>query len=98
MKPTPYKSKKFEDAGGLQEWLLKNAGNNEESLARVKRNLSMAMQEELTPAQRKYLLAYYVGRKTMQEIGEEAGVDKSTVCKTIDRAVKKLYRVLRYSF
>ena len=53
-------------------------------------------QEEVTPRQRQTLLLYYGERLTMQQIGEELGVDKSTVCRTIKRGERRLRRCLRY--
>jgi len=47
---------------------------------------------------RTHLQMYFFDRKTMKEIGDACGVDKSTVCRSITRACNRLYRVLQYSF
>ena len=85
-----------ENLGGLQKWIAENAKDNEESMQRLRRALTQAVQNELTPKQRTYLQMYYFDRKNMTEIAEEEGVDKSTVSRTIARAENNLYRVLRY--
>jgi len=61
-------------------------------LQRVQR----VIREELTPLQREALIAYYFQERTMTEIAEERGVNKSTVCRTLHRAEEKLRRFLRY--
>lgn len=64
----------------------------EVQLKRVQR----VIQEELTPLQREALIAYYFQERTMAEIAEERGVNKSTVCRTLHRAEQKLRRYLKY--
>ena len=64
----------------------------EVQLQRVQR----VIREELTPLQREALIAYYFQERTMTEIAEERGVNKSTVCRTLHRAEEKLRRFLRY--
>lgn len=64
----------------------------EVQLKRVQR----VIQEELTPLQREALIAYYFQERTMAEIAEERGVNKSTVCRTLHRAEQKLRKFLKY--
>ena len=64
----------------------------EVQLKRVQR----VIQEELTELQRYTLVAYYFQEKTLVEIAEERGVNKSTVCRTLKRAEEKLRRYLKY--
>lgn len=54
------------------------------------------IEEELTPNQREVLLAYYFGNLNTTEIARERGVEKSTVCRTLHRAEKRLRRFLRF--
>jgi RNA polymerase sigma factor (sigma-70 family) len=54
------------------------------------------MQEELTELQREALLAYYFQEKTLAQIAQDRGVNKSTVCRTLHRAEEKLRRYLKY--
>ena len=64
----------------------------EVQLKRVQR----VIQEELTPLQREALIAFYFQERTITEIAEERGVNKSTVCRTLHRAEEKLRRFLKY--
>jgi RNA polymerase sigma factor (sigma-70 family) len=52
--------------------------------------------EELTELQRYTILAYYFENKTLLQIAEERNVNKSTVCRTLQRAEQKLRRFLQY--
>ena len=58
----------------------------QEQLARMHR----VIENELTEKQRRAVLGYYVDKKTMPELAREFGVCKSTVCRTIQRAEKRL--------
>ena len=64
----------------------------EVQLKRVQR----VIQEELTPLQREALVAYYFQERTMAEIARDRGVNKSTVCRTLHRAEKRLRKFLKY--
>jgi RNA polymerase sigma factor (sigma-70 family) len=61
-------------------------------LKRVQR----VIREELTDLQREALIAYYFQEKTMAQIAQERGVNKSSVCRTLHRAEQKLRRYLKY--
>lgn len=52
--------------------------------------------QELTELQRYTLSAYYFQQMTMEQIARERGVSRSTVCRTLHRAVEKLKRFLKY--
>jgi len=54
------------------------------------------MQEELTPLQQETLMAYYFRHQTMQQIADQRGVNKSSVCRMLHRAENKLRSFLRY--
>ena len=64
----------------------------EAQLKRVQR----VIREELTELQREALLGYYFQEKTMTQIAQERGVNKSTICRTLHRAEEKLRRYLKY--
>lgn len=64
----------------------------EVQLKRVQR----VIREELTSLQREVLLAYYFQEKSITEIAQDRGVNKSTVCRTLHRAEGKLRRYLKY--
>lgn len=72
------------------------APDNSEQLGRLKRNLVLALQEDVTPRQRQLLLLYYRDGLNMREIGEKLHIDKSTVSRTIKRGEARLRRCLRY--
>ena len=64
----------------------------EEALRRMRR----VILEELTDTQREVLLAYYFQEKKIPQIAEERGVYKSSVCRVLQRAEKRLKRYLKY--
>ena len=72
------------------------AEDNSRQMARLKRNLLRALKEDVTPKQRRALLMYYSQGLNMRQIGEQLGVDKSTVSRTIKRGEARLRRCLRY--
>ncbi len=76
--------------------ILSEENTNSAELEELKTALWRALHEDVTEKQRKYLLLYYAEGKNMLEIGEEMGVDKSTVSRTIKRGEARLRRCLRY--
>lgn len=58
--------------------------------------LRVAMDEELTDTQREYIEMFFVYGMSMNEIGQELGVSKATVSRTINCGLDRLYHVLRY--
>ncbi len=72
------------------------SSDNCEEHQHLKRNLIRALQEEVTPLQRKYLLLYYSEGLNMREIADRFGVERSTVSRTIHRGEERLRRCLRY--
>ena len=96
MKGTPYSIRNNEFYGDMAEWIRTHAEDNEGDLRRLKRNLRLAREEELTERQRQLLRMRYEENKTVSAIARELGVDKSTVSRTITRAKNRLYKCLRY--
>ena len=96
MKGTPYSIRNNEFYGDMAEWIRTHAEDNESDLLRLKRNLRLAREEELTERQRQLLRMRYEENKTVSAIARELGVDKSTVSRTITRAKNRLYKCLRY--
>ena len=82
---------------GMAAWIRENQGDNGEQMARLRRNLRKARQQELTPRQREMVRLYYDEGMTMPQIGELLVVNPSTVSGTRRRAKNRLYRCLRYS-
>ncbi len=60
------------------------------------KRVQRVIREELTPIQREILLEYYIRERTIPQIAEIRGVNKSTVSRTLHRAEEKLRRYLRY--
>ncbi len=54
------------------------------------------IETELTPLQRETVLAYYFGGQNICAIAKERGVNKSTVCRILQRAEERIRRCLRY--
>ena len=75
--------------------MISEENTNTEELDRVKIALWRALHEDITEKQRRYLLLYYAEGMKMSEIGEQMGVDKSTVSRTIKRGEDRLRRCLR---
>ena len=60
------------------------------------RRVQAVMREELTQKQRDTLIAYYMEEKTLEQIANAWGVNKSTVWSNLKRAESQLRRFLRY--
>lgn len=97
MRDTHFKNRSSEWIGDMTVWLRSNAGNNSEQLARLRRNLRRAREEELTERQREMVALYYDQGMTMPQIAKRLGVSRSTVSRTLRRARDRLYRFLRYT-
>ena len=80
----------------MAAWLRANAEDNESDVRRLKRNLRLAREEELTPRQRQLMQMRFEQNMSVSEIAEALGLDKSTVSRTITRAKQRLYKCLRY--
>jgi len=72
------------------------ADDNREQMGRLKRNLTHALRQDITPRQREYMMLYYGKCMSMEDIAKELGVNKSTVSRTIRRGRERLFRCLRY--
>ena len=72
------------------------AADNSQQLSRVKKNLAVALREDVTPRQQEILLLYYVQGLNMRQIGEQLGITCATVSRTIKRGEARLRRCLRY--
>lgn len=72
------------------------AEDNREQVGRLKRNLKHALRQDITERQRQYMILYYGQGMSMEAIGKQLGVNKSTVSRTLKRGRQRLYRCLRY--
>lgn len=61
-----------------------------------RKRLQHVMENELTELQRRAVIGYYLEKKTMRGLAQERGVNKSTVCRTLQRAERRMRRCLRY--
>ena len=96
MRDTRFDARSSEWIGDMTVWLRDHAEDNSEQLERLRRGLRRAREQELTPRQREILGLYYDEGLTMSQIGEQLGLNRSTVCRTIHRARERLYRSLRF--
>ena len=78
-------------------WARSHAEDNSEQLARLRRNLRKAREQELTTRQREMVSLYYDQGMTIPQIAEQLGLNRSTVSRTLRRARERLYRFLQYS-
>ena len=86
---------------GLKEqyrlWLDSQGEANDEQLDRLKKNLGLAIDRELTETQQKYINDFYFKGLSVTKIAEKYAVNKATVSRTLKRARRTLERVLTYS-
>jgi len=78
-------------------WLRENAADNSEQLDRLRRNLRLARERELTARQRQLLTLYYDHGMSIPQIALKLGLNRSTVSRTIRRAKERLYHCLQYT-
>ena len=69
-----------------------------EQLSRLRRNMRLVRQRELTPRQQEMLHLYYDLGLTIPQIAKEKGLNKSTVSRTLARGRERLKRYLLYSW
>lgn len=93
MGATRFKSEYFNE---YKTYMLQLGADNSKTRNRLLRNLRTAVQEELTPRQREFMEQYYFCEKKMTDIAQEAGVNVSTVSRTINRGKARIRRCLRY--
>ena len=98
MRTTRFDTRSSEWIGDMTVWMRENAEDNALQLERMKRNLRIAREKELTPRQRCMLELYYDRQMSVTEIAEELCVNVSTVSRTLQRARNSLRRYLQYSF
>lgn len=80
-------------------WFSRQFGGESDDcdlLEKISAMLYAAIQLELSEKQRIYFTEYYLEGLTVCEIGDEHGVNVSSVSRTIGRARGRLERVLKY--
>ena len=73
----------------LSNWQRESAPDNSADLERLRRNLRFARQQVLE--------LYYDQGLTMGQIAAKLHLNRSTVCRTLQRARERLYACLRYT-
>jgi len=93
-----YSARKHQDfAGDFALWLRQNAGDNSRDLQRLKRNLRLVRQAELTERQKQVLQMHFEQQMSVTDIARALSVAPSTVSRTLQRGKARLYRFLQYS-
>ena len=85
------------DQLSFSAYLNEEAEDNQWQRQALRQALGRAIREELTGRQREVLLLYYLDQLTMQQVAERLDVNRSTVCRTLQRARERLYACLRYT-
>lgn len=80
----------------LRSGPMGEAEDNRRQLALAKRAVQQVIREQLTPRQREVLLLYFFERQTIPRIAADLGVNKSTVSRTLARALRTLRSRLQY--
>lgn len=58
--------------------------------------LKQVIQQDLTARQKEMILLYYYQNLNNKQIAEQLHLDASTVCRTLQRARKKIYKLLGF--
>lgn len=75
---------------------LSEENTNAATLNTLKRNLTMALRQEVTQRQLECIRLYYAEGLNMGQIGRRLGVDRSTVSRNLKRGESNLRRCLRF--
>lgn len=86
--------------GDRLPWVYKDmsCGDNRRQREMLKKALSRAIKDELTERQRQIVEEFYFENKTVSEIAQQEGVNKSTISRHLKRSREKLQQVLKYGF
>ena len=58
--------------------------------------LNQIIQNDLTPRQQEVIQLYYYQNMNNKQIAEHLKIDASTVCRTLQRAKNKIYKLMRF--
>lgn len=97
MNNTPFDTRSSEWIGDMTVWLRENSEDNSLQLERLRRNLRLAREKELTPRQRHLLQLHYEQQLSVTEIAKLLDVNASTVSRTLTRARNRLRHYLQYT-
>ncbi len=97
-KPRPAAARRDNEfLGDLAAWNRASGEDNSERLERLRKNLRLARQLELTPRQAEMLHLHYDLGLSVTQIAREQGIYKSSVSRTLRRGRERLKRYLKYS-
>lgn len=85
------------DKSQYAAWLQGEFAEEADFHAHTLNALRVAMDEELTDTQRKYMEMFFIYGMRMKDIGQELEVATATVSRTINCGLDRLYHVLRYA-
>ena len=74
----------------------KKGASNAVKIETLKRMVSLIVKQELSSRQRKILDMYFVRNLKYKQIAEILNVSKSTISRTKSRALKTIYKILKY--
>ncbi len=86
------------ELASLQLWQQENQGSNTQRRERLRHNLDVLMEKELTPRQKTTVELFFFRKMRVSDIAAEMGLSKSTVSRTLQRALKRLYHYLQYTY
>lgn len=86
------------DRHQFQKWAESDQESTEANfVSHTKRAVIVAIDRELSETQKRYFLMYFLEGKTIQQIADVCGVNKSTVSRVLATSRKRLADVVRYS-
>lgn len=100
MTSTSYKRNRTPCSADLVAWVTDSAASNSEQMLLMRRKLRTACRQELTPRQREIVELYFFSgqKRTLTEVADQLGLDRSTVSRTLKRAMSRLRNHLRYAW
>lgn len=85
------------DLAAFRIWKHSDNKDNAGDLVRLKKALRVALADCVTPTQRRYIVAYFIHRKSLEEISKMYNVNISTVSRGIHGGMNKIYDRLRFA-
>lgn len=73
-----------------------DAETNTQFISKLKQLLALAIEEELTFKQKEILKMYYYEKISMPQIAQKYSLNKSTICRHIKNAKRKIKSVMKY--
>lgn len=79
-------------------WIAEGRANNQTDIDRLKKILPLAMKECCTEKQRLYIVHFFTDHMLMKEIAALYGVNTSTVSRSIQRGLRRMYDHLKFCY